>query len=301
MATLPDGNPFRRKEWQVALRHTTIRRFEPELPELRRWVPNTHLKIADGLEILGQKEVEHWSGNERNAKRYTNEPDPPWTWNHREEIPDFFTISENSEIEQTDEETAFQWWQGILPTLIAEWEEETAAYRRWRACLDLMRNRLSTGQSEAYILLETGKFEPVPEQIWRGKKGGHFLSSGVAQFYAHRGYSSSDHVRGPVLVQRDFLSEDKPENSGSRVSSNIAAIVDEDAFPYLAFMLKVAHSDLFEVSSRRVPKKTVEQWLRENWPSGLGDPTPTKISTMATFLRRPEDEKGGVHGKGPGQ
>ena len=72
---------------------------------------------------------------------------------------------------------------------------------------------------------------------------------------------------------------------------------DLEKFPYLAFMVHATKSGLL-TPGKRVPKKVIEQWLKNNWPVELGNPTPTKLATMATFLRRPEDEMGGIHGKG---
>jgi hypothetical protein len=43
-----------------------------------------------------------------------------------------------------------------------------------------------------------------------------------------------------------------------------------------------------------MPKKSIEHWLRTNWPKELGQPSETKIATLATYLRKPEDEKGGL-------
>lgn len=75
-----------------------------------------------------------------------------------------------------------------------------------------------------------------------------------------------------------------------------AETLDPKRFPYLAFMLAASRAAPLS-SDGRVPKKTVEAWLRENWPNELGAPTPNKITNMATFLRRPDEERGGNHAK----
>ena len=46
-------------------------------------------------------------------------------------------------------------------------------------------------------------------------------------------------------------------------------------------------------ADRRVTKQEIETWIRENWPPALGRPSDSKIEYMSTFLRHPEDEKGG--------
>ena len=43
----------------------------------------------------------------------------------------------------------------------------------------------------------------------------------------------------------------------------------------------------------KLTKKQIEEWLRQHWPPELGQPSGSKIEYMATFLRRPEDERGG--------
>ncbi|MDP6813461.1 MAG: hypothetical protein QF582_09650, partial [Alphaproteobacteria bacterium] len=43
----------------------------------------------------------------------------------------------------------------------------------------------------------------------------------------------------------------------------------------------------------RIPKDKIEHWLRINWPDEFGSQSKRKIESMATFLRLPEDERGG--------
>ena len=62
--------------------------------------------------------------------------------------------------------------------------------------------------------------------------------------------------------------------------------------PYVAFML-LAKREMGLEPNTRTPKETIEGWLRENWPDHLGESTKRKIERMATFLRHPEDERGG--------
>ena len=51
--------------------------------------------------------------------------------------------------------------------------------------------------------------------------------------------------------------------------------------------------ELSPEAGNRIPKEIIENWLRENWPDELGKISKRKVVSMATFLRRPEDEKGG--------
>lgn len=62
--------------------------------------------------------------------------------------------------------------------------------------------------------------------------------------------------------------------------------------PYLEFMITAA-GETGLATGKRLPKKTLENWIKNNWPASLGAPTDRKVVYMATFLRRPDDEKGG--------
>lgn len=66
----------------------------------------------------------------------------------------------------------------------------------------------------------------------------------------------------------------------------------EDTPPYLAFMLQATRKMGLKPGTR-TPKKTIEDWLRDNWPDHLGEPTKRKIEQIATLLRHPKDELGG--------
>ena len=76
--------------------------------------------------------------------------------------------------------------------------------------------------------------------------------------------------------------------------------VDPIRFPYLAFMIRAAREGPFAPSGR-TPKKVIEGWLRDNWPRQLGELKEYKLKTMATLLRRPDDEKGGITAQEPTQ
>jgi hypothetical protein len=62
--------------------------------------------------------------------------------------------------------------------------------------------------------------------------------------------------------------------------------------PYLAFMLQ-ACQQLGLSANRRLTKQEIEAWIRKSWPRDLGQLSNTKVEYMSTFLRHPEDEKGG--------
>jgi len=64
--------------------------------------------------------------------------------------------------------------------------------------------------------------------------------------------------------------------------------------PFLDFMIRAANELGLEANTK-VSKKSVEEWLRNNWPEDLGRVSNRKIETMATLLRQPKDQKGGFY------
>jgi hypothetical protein len=116
-------------------------------------------------------------------------------------------------------------------------------------------------------------------------------------------FAAGDFVvwEGPVLVDRaeleKLLSDGKPQGdttAGESAMSSDESSIDTTPHPYLAFMLRAAREIEF-AEDRATPKKVIEGWLRDNWPTNPGEATNTKVTNMATFLRRPKDEAGGLH------
>jgi hypothetical protein len=64
--------------------------------------------------------------------------------------------------------------------------------------------------------------------------------------------------------------------------------------PYVNYMLR-AISALDLRADTKLTKKQIEDWLQQNWPPELGESSRSKIEYMASFLRRPEDAKGGYY------
>lgn len=287
MVKVPSQFPYRREAWRNLLFPGRVSERTPH-PDIERWVPDSHIKLAEALEILGEARVEGWSGTESNAQRYNARPDPPWQWGYlaRNDPPKFFTINSAEEKVPASELEAMAWWESIEPTLHAEWEVEKSAYTRWLKCLDLMRNELASAELVAFALSESGQFLPIPPNEWIGKQGIVFLRSGVAEFYPPGSHLSFP-VHGPVVFERNAILP-------SEAAALVPTLPDLDLFPYLAFMVRASKEGPVK-SDARVPKKVIETWLTQNWPPSLGKPTSNKIINMATFLRRPDDEKGGNH------
>lgn len=251
------------------------------------------------LDLLGQDRIENWNGKEKASRAFNAPPDPPWNWQEAEHhhLDEFFVFSENGKPKPSSEKEALSWWSEVEPVLVREWEEETAANQRWLECRNVMRNELACQRFKAHVLRKGGDFFEIPVAIWLGDMGGELIRTGAAKFRHAHGYSSFE-IEGPVLMERLFLQKEKTEVSKSE--AQVAPTINDVRFPYLAFMIVAARDAPFS-SKGRTSKKTLERWIRDNWPDGLGEATETKITNMATFLRRPEDERGGIHPKGQDQ
>ena len=282
---MADYRPYRRKSWLSVIQPT---REQDRQVELTWWVPNSHLRIREAMMLLGKQEISGWKGDEFEARLVTDPPDKPWLWRGTKQVDKYFTILETDEVLECSQANAEIWWSSMEPKLIEEWTTEKSNLQRCFECVTLMRNRLSDETYEAYALEKNGRFYEIPVNEWIGENGSKMLFSGVSNFYLS-GYSQGSQIKGPVLLKADFLA--------SASKNQPVPLTDLERFPYIRLLLSATASGLF-VNNDRVEKKLIEYWLRKNWPMELGEATTTKISTLATYLRRPEDEKGGLKGKG---
>ncbi len=286
------GFPYRRREWEILIFPAKRRHPLDEPKELRRWIPDSHVRLAEALEQYGAHFIADWDGSESTASRTTHDPDPPWDW-----MPDIaqkdgmFIISDKPEMVFVSEEKANAWWKEIEPILRRERDENLAAYRRMEDCCEKFRNALASEKIVAEIIDETGSFQPISPASWISNKGSLFMSSGVGEVVLF-GVTQSTKYTGPIVFPRDFIELSSREVVAEKTIPREQ--IDQKQFPYLAFMLKATKSGLFK-ENVRTPKKAIEAWLNANWPKELGEPTDTKIRNMASFLRRPKDEKGGLH------
>jgi hypothetical protein len=111
----------------------------------------------------------------------------------------------------------------------------------------------------------------------------HIENSGLAQSLV----ICSIELDVPKLVDA-FPRETAAANGGSPAQPRGGRYVP----PYISFMLD-ASEKLGLSAERRPPKDELERYLEQNWPSHLGRPSGSKLGYMSTFLRHPEDEKGG--------
>jgi hypothetical protein len=88
-----------------------------------------------------------------------------------------------------------------------------------------------------------------------------------------------------VLLDVEVYREDFEE----WINSVVAALYST---PFIEFM-NLAAQELGLSADKKKPKDQIEDYLRENWHEGLGPISDRKIGQMATFIREPEDQKGG--------
>lgn len=85
-----------------------------------------------------------------------------------------------------------------------------------------------------------------------------------------------------------------PEKFPKATNNNVdkANTIPDYLPPYLAFMIRATRE--LELTEENIPvKKVIEHWLKENWPTELGQPTQNLVGSLATALRPPEAQKGG--------
>jgi hypothetical protein len=116
----------------------------------------------------------------------------------------------------------------------------------------------------------------------------------LEKFVRERGQSISD-WRSRVSHLETQLAETSAKLSEKKKLSESIESGRDDGYspPYLVYMQRSA-AELHLDGRRRISKKTICNYLKENWPPELGPPTQAKLTKMATFLGNPEHEKGGV-------
>ncbi len=298
MAKLPDGQPYRRKTWvDLVIGPNSFAWAQPT--KKKPWIPNSHCSLKEAIDKFGQADVSDWDGSERSSTNCKYPPDPPWNWSpDKKSESDYFVIEGNHSKIPASKERALSWWNSIKPTLIEEWEVQNRSRDRWLTAIDMLRNAFSINEFEASIITHTGEFIKIPDKVWRGENGGSMFHTGDAEFVITAGLLVNT-VSGPIVLKKDFLSPQTDDVRTEETETELNTDVDKNKFPYLAFMVRATRELNFS-NTGRTSKKIIEAWLVDNWPAELGSPSPTKIGNMATFLRRPGDEVGGLHGKGKG-
>ncbi len=302
MSVVNGQNKFRRRKW-IPIILGTVQSDEAFMQDQQLWIPEDYINLHEAMCEWGKEKIPGWSGEEKQARNFIEPPDPPWCWQLSEanyEKPDthieYFIIDENDDKVIVSKEEATDWWAIVQPELQNEWREELKAYDRWIQCINEMRNALNKKTIVAYVFDHDGNYNSISAKTWGSEKAHDLFKFGNARFTFSNG-KISRRYNGPVVLRSDFLTSPDALHFET-LGSDIKRDLNIENYPYVEFMLRAIKEMPFK-SETRVLKKTIESWLSDNWPENLGDKTNTKIKNMATFLRRPEDETGGIQGKGP--
>lgn len=162
--------------------------------------------------------------------------------------------------------------------------EAEAARQRGSIAWDKLKRYLYSGAVQATIILDSGDQMDVQKHAWAARDAQEILRDGKTSV------ESAEHGQrfindGWVLVSKHDLTL---AVQGARAPARAPAYLP----PYLKFMVR-AVGDIGLSAGKRNTKAQIENWLRENWPRELGKSSESKIEYMATFLRHPEDQKGG--------
>jgi hypothetical protein len=152
---------------------------------------------------------------------------------------------------------------------------------------DNIRQYLSNNTLPASVCeSSTGHITKLPQEFWRTDMGEFAIHQKGRITVQLENKSTVGHVLIPFKELKAILSPDEaPDDNLPEYPTYIP--------PYLGLMLK-AVTELNLSQDERVAKKTIEQWLYDNWnPDELLRPSTNKIQGMATLLRDPKDQKGG--------
>ncbi len=172
-----------------------------------------------------------------------------------------------------------------LVQLINDEETRKAARERGDQTWLRLRQWLFAGSVPAICIDGLGQLYEINNGAWASPSATATLLTGRVGMNGRGSY---------VLVSHADL--EKALGGGDE---NLTAMVDDDAAnsiaytpPFLDFMIR-ASQEMGLDANFKLPKENIESWLRENWHEGLGQISDRKIEQMATFIRQPEDQKGG--------
>ena len=298
------------------------------IPLSAHWRPADHILLSEAVDLIGREVFgPEWSGQELKARQLSTVHSPP---PQQTEDPGPFqdpspspiypagidrisssspapggwrviTAKGNRYLDSEDKAVAL--WKQEQPKLLEMWREEKAARARHVAIVRKLRTDLNAGTLHAWAhRTKAGDLTEIPLHIWGrdgitsvfelGNDRQKWLNPNMIEFCLPTVSYDSIRVEGRVLLKRSEVERyiatapdtvPPPHRSRDRI---------EYTPPYLAFMLRATRA-LGLKDGIRTPKEIIEGWLRENWPDHLGTPTNRKTESMATFLRHPEDERGG--------
>lgn len=288
--------PYRKPEWLNILYENHWPIVVPNNRPHR--VPLGYLPLKSLMETTGRASVAGWDGTEDFARTCSGPPDPPWNWPLIEpEGKKLLTFTDENYTLMMDSRDAERWWHGVEVQIVGEWTESE---RRWEQCRELVVRMLEQGEVEAAVHTVHGVVVEVPVAFWRTSHADEALANAYIQ-RLDLAIDSGEACSGVLVVRENAVKSTGTFMWGTPLSLGLGeravtqtSMLSLDQLPYLKYMLEVAGSST-EIATGKALKKTVEAYLRDHWPKSLlGAPTPTKLRNMATFLRHPDTEAGGV-------
>jgi len=270
--------PYTRRHWESPYRVRVSRTAEDE----GIFISDKFVFLRDAVSFWGEQNIPDWNGAEKIARVGLGPPKKP----EASKIYD----SEGRQKSVSSEE-AEAWWEKIEPDLNREREEEQAAAERWRYAVDRFRNILAAGDITAQIMTpEDGHLHEIRLEIWRSDKAEDFFKTGFGEIWSYNNYI----IEGPIIIERADLQKliEGKANVEDPELERLGVDFDPERFPYLTFMIQLAN-ELSNEPDKKPGKKAIEYKIENAWPKQLGESAMRKVDLMATFLRRPKDEKGG--------
>jgi hypothetical protein len=177
--------------------------------------------------------------------------------------------------------------------------------QRINKSVDKIREALSSGLMNSFVKNHDGRFTPVPHFFWNTREAEDVLWEDTV---ARVSTSTSGVAEGRIVVKKSevvaFCSDGheglntlhmQPEKgTGSQSRIGVSLSPELEYMPaYLEFMLRCA-KDMGLTPDERRPKEEIKHWLESNWPGNLPPPSGQKLGYMATLLRDPSHERGGL-------
>jgi hypothetical protein len=276
------------RDWDLSTVSGRGNRNRPTPPS-ERYHSDRYVNLRAAIEMFGASNVRGWNGREADSRFLISPPRPPWEiFFRRKMLPKLLIFNPAHKPIYVEESEAWEWWNKIKPRLDKEYRAELNALMRWIEARGRFRHLLADGKVRALLHTEAGTIHNIPPREWRSSAGAGMEVTGLASVEITK-MGSTTTYEGMVVLNRASLKTFLASREAAP-SLNI----DEELHPYVAFMLKAINSLPFD-STGRLSKGIIMIWLKQNWPPSLGRDSDLKVKTMATFLRRPEDEKGGNH------
>lgn len=291
VAAVPSKRPYVPQNWPE---HLAIARAENERSRRESaWQAEDRLLLRAVVDLYGQARVENWDGSERGARAGLTEPEKPWSDRRSGRAGETVTIYDlEGNPKEVSLAEAESWWSEIEPQLAKDFRLEREAYERWLAAVSELRDDLLQEALVARVQDRAGESHLVEAQGWRSSLAPKTFYWGYVEFLdVVYGY----HQEGSVVLDRSAV-EGRLSGTGRDDESREPAPtstpepkIDDQRFPYLAFMLRAAE-ELSRENQGAASRAAIVAWLQSNWPSTLGAYSSVAAESMATFLLPPDEQ-----------